>query len=81
MDPIPINFNHNGTKYTDCYFTRIAGSGQAAIWHLHDNDNYYLGKLRYTNQWVFDANKKSTGIDQLGEFFGEFVKKANSNFT
>ena len=79
MDPIPINFKHNGVTYKDCYFTRINREGQDAFWHLYDNDNYYLGKLRFTDKWTFDADKRSTKIDQLGEFFGEFVEKANRN--
>ena len=79
MDPIPISFKHRGIKYSDCYFTRVARSGEAAFWHLYDNDNYYLGRLRFTNQWTFDANKRSTGIDQLAEFFGDFVEKTNRN--
>jgi hypothetical protein len=77
MDPIPINFKHNGVTYTDCYFTKIARSSEDVFWHLHDNDNYYLGKLRFTDQWTFDANKKSTGIDKLAEYFGDLVEKAN----
>ena len=81
MDPIPISFKHNGIKYSDCYFTKVARSDDTATWHLHDNDNYYLGRLRFTNQWIFDANQRKTGIDQLAEFFGDFVKKANSDDT
>jgi len=76
MDPIPINFKHNGVTYKDCYFTKITRNDQDSFWHLYDNDNYYLGKLRFTERWTFDANKR-TGIDQLAEFFGDFVEKAN----
>ena len=78
MDPIPINFKHNGVTYTDCYFTRIA-RGEEAHWHLYDNDNYYLGRLRFKDQWTFDANKRSTRIDELAEYFGDLVDKANRN--
>ncbi len=77
MDPIPINFKHNGTKYNDCYFTRIVRNGEPAFWHLYDGDNSYLGRLRFNNQWTFDPDKKSTGIDQLAEFFGDYVEKKN----
>jgi hypothetical protein len=79
MDPIPISFKHNGIKYTDCYFTKVVRANDTAIWHLHDNDNYYLGRLRFTDQWIFDANQRKTGIEQLAEFFGDFVKKTNGN--
>ena len=76
MDPIPISFKHNGINYTDCYFTKIIKNDESFFWHLYDNDNYYLGKLSYNDKWCFDANK-STGIDQLVDFFGDFVEKAN----
>lgn len=79
MDPIPISFKHNGVAYKDCYFTKIVRNGEAAFWHLYDSDNYYLGKLRFIDQWTFDANRKSTGLDKLTEYFGDFVEKANRN--
>ena len=77
MDPIPINFKHNGVTYSDCYFTRVTPNGQAEFWHLYDYENSYLGRLQFTDQWTFDPNKRSTKIDQLAEFFGDFVEKAN----
>lgn len=77
MDPIPISFKHNGVTYKDCYFTKINRSEENSFWHLYDNDNYYLGKLRFNERWTFDADKRSTGIDKLAEFFGDFVEKAN----
>jgi len=79
MDPIPINFKHNGVTYSDCYFTKITRNGAASFWHLHDCDNYFLGSLHFTGQWTFDANRKSTGLDNLAEYFGDFVEKANRN--
>ena len=79
MDPIPINFKHNGETYKDCYFTKIVRASDISFWHLYDCDNYYLGKLFYTDRWVFDANKRSSGIDKLAEYFGDFVEKANRN--
>ena len=79
MDPIPINFKHNGVTYSDCYFTKVVRTGETAFWHLYDSDNYYLGRLQFNDQWKFDANKRSTGIDKLAEFFGDFVEKANRN--
>lgn len=77
MDPIPISFKHNGIKYSDCYFTRVVRTGEEAFWHLYDSENCYLGRLRFTDQWTFDANKRSTAIDQLAEFFGDLVEKTN----
>jgi hypothetical protein len=44
---------------------------------LYDGENCYLGRLRFADQWTFEPNKKSTAIDQLAEYFGEFVEKAN----
>ena len=77
MDPIPISFKHNGVTYSDCYFTKVVRNNEAVFWHLYDGDNYYLGRLKYADQWTFDANKRSTKIDQLAEYFGNFVEKAN----
>ena len=77
MDPIPISFKHNGVTYAHCYFTKVARTGQASFWHLYDSDNTYLGRLQFTDQWTFDPNKKSTGIDKLAEFFGDLVDKTN----
>ena len=77
MDPIPVNFKHNGVTYKDCYFTKVSRNDKEAFWLLYDNDNYYLGKLLFADQWKFDANKRATKIDQLAEFFGDLVEKAN----
>jgi len=77
MDPIPISFKHNGVAYKDCYFTKVARSSETSFWHLYDGENCYLGRLRFADQWTFEPNKKSTAIDQLAEYFGEFVEKAN----
>lgn len=79
MDPIPISFKHNGVTYDHCYFTKIVRAEDKSFWHLYDSDNYYLGKLCFEDQWTFDADKRKSGIDQLAEFFGEFVEKANRN--
>ena len=79
MDPIPVNFKHNGVAYKDCYLTKIYRSNENYFWHLYDNDNYYLGKLRFADRWIFDADKKSTRIDELAEFLGDIVEKANRN--
>ena len=77
MDPIPINFKHNGVTYCDCYFTKVSRNDAAPFWHLHDCDNYFLGRLQFADQWIFQANRKSTGLDKLAEYFGDFVEKAN----
>jgi hypothetical protein len=80
MDPIPISFKHNGVTYSDCYFTKVTrNDGAASFWHLHDCDNYFLGRLEFTDKWTFNVNRKSTGIDKLAEYFGDFVEKANRN--
>jgi len=77
MDPIPISFKHNGIDYAYCYFTKVNRADKDSFWLLYDCDNYYLGKLLYNERWVFDAEKRSTRIDELGEYFGDFVEKAN----
>jgi len=77
MDPIQINFKHNGVTYKDCYFTKVTRSTATSFWHLYDGENCYVGRLQFTDQWTFDANKRSTGLDKLAEYFGDFVEKAN----
>jgi hypothetical protein len=77
MDPIPISFKHNGVTYKDCYFTKVTRSNAPSFWHLYDCDNYFLGRLQFTDQWLFDANRKATGLNKLAEYFGDFVEKAN----
>ena len=79
MDPIPITFKHKGETYKNCYFTKVTRNGATSFWHLYDSDNYFLGRLQFTDKWIFDANSKSTGIDKLAEYFGDFVEKANRN--
>ncbi len=76
MDPIPISFKHNGINYSDCYFTKGAATSETVIWHLYDSDNYYLGKLRFTDKWAFEASRRTERIHELAEYFGDFVKKA-----
>jgi hypothetical protein len=42
------------------------------MWHLMDDKNYYLGRLRMANnKWVFDAPDKVAELADLAEFFGE----------
>lgn len=81
MDPIPVNFKHNGVTYNDCYFTRVSRNGESEFWHLYDYDNSYLGRLRFADQWTFDANKRTTKIEELAEFFGDIVEKSKRKRT
>jgi hypothetical protein len=78
MDPIPISFKHNGVTYKDCYFTKITRNDGA-----HHFGTCMIAiiiswaGLKFTDQWTFDVNRKSTGLDKLVEYFGDFVEKAN----
>ena len=72
MEQIPITFEIAGKKYS-ARFTAVHGAGQN-VWHLMDNQNYYLGRLRRVNdKWVFDASDKSAELKQLADFFGDYL--------
>ena len=68
MEHIPINFEHEGKNYSG-YFNKVAGAGSSSVWHLYDHNNYFLGKLRYTDHWIFDGKK----FTELANFFGDYV--------
>jgi hypothetical protein len=72
MKDIPIEFRLNGKKYSG-NFSAIHGSGNN-VWHLMDDRNFYLGRLRRANdKWVFDASGKSDELKELAEFFGDYI--------
>jgi hypothetical protein len=73
MVHIPISFDCGGKKYIG-HFTDIRGAAQE-VWHLMDNKNYYLGRLRQANdQWVFDPTPKTGNLAEKAEFFGDYVR-------
>lgn len=45
----------------------VQGAGDNRVWHLMI-DNYYFGRLRYTDKWVFDSNTMPEIADLLGEY-------------
>lgn len=49
----------------------VAGAG---IYHLMDDKNFYLGRLRQANgKWVFDATPKTKELEGMAEYFGDFL--------
>lgn len=72
MHQIPITFDHEGKQYSG-YFSKVAGAGQTGVWYLSDNNNLYLGRLRYTDRWVFDPTPKTESLAALADFFGDFI--------
>ncbi len=68
---IPLTFEFQGLSYSG-YFHRVQGAGNTAVFYLNI-DHYYYGRLRYTNEWVFDTNKLSKGWEILAEYFGDIV--------
>jgi hypothetical protein len=48
MEEVPITFEIEGKKYSG-RFSAVHGAGQN-VWHLMDNHNYYLGRLRLVNE-------------------------------
>jgi hypothetical protein len=73
MDKIPISFTHNGKHYSG-HFANVQGAGDTRVWHLYNDKNYYLGRLRYstfTSKWVFDSSQED--LSSLAQFFAKHV--------
>lgn len=71
MDPVLIAFDHQG-KYYKGQFAPVMGAGGSSVFHLMI-DNYYCGRLRYTDRWVFDPTPKTGSFVELTEYFGDYV--------
>lgn len=72
MDTVPISFEHVGKKYSG-HFSEIHGASQN-VWHLQDDGNFYLGRLRQANdKWVFDPTPKTEELAEMAEFFGDYL--------
>lgn len=72
---IHIKFEHLGQKYSG-HFGIVMGGGHTSTYHLMDNKNFYLGRLRYSdfiNGWVFDPSPKNQELKDLAEFFGDYL--------
>ena len=73
LEQIPISFEHHGKRYKG-HFSKVAGAGSTAVFHLMDDKNFYLGRLRMVqNKWVFDATPKTKDLVELTEYFGQVV--------
>jgi hypothetical protein len=73
MDQIPVTFEHMG-KTVKGQLGKVQGAGDTEVWHLHDNKNYYLGRLRRLNaQWVFDPTPKTESLVEMAQYFGDVV--------
>jgi len=73
MEKIDISFQHRGKQYIG-YFSLVAGAG-AGVYHLMDDKQYYLGRLRQGSQdeWVFDASNAEDKLDVLANTFGNYI--------
>ena len=75
MNNIPISFEHQKKQYNG-HFGIVMGGGHTSTFHLVDNKNYYLGRLRYsdfTSGWVFDPTPKTGELKELADFFGDYI--------
>ena len=74
MEKIPITFEHHG-KTVSGHFSKVQGAGSTAVWHLMSDDHYYLGSLRigWQDQWYFDGSKADDRLEDLAQFFGDYV--------
>ena len=72
MKDIPLKFECDGKKYS-CRFSAIHGAGQN-IWHLMNDRNFYLVRLRQANDiWVFDPTPKTGELAEAAQFFGDYL--------
>jgi hypothetical protein len=71
MNQIPVTFQFSGKQYSGS-LDQVSGSGDVAIFHLMV-DRYYWGRLRFTDQWVFDATPSTQELVNEAEFFGLVV--------
>jgi len=71
MDPVLITFDHQGKHYKG-QLVPVMGAGSSNEFHLMI-DNYYCGRLRYSDRWVFDPTPKTDSFVELTEYFGEYV--------
>ena len=73
MQKIPILFQYKDKTY-NASFSLVAGSGSNTTYHLMDDRNFYLGRLRQANkQWVFDTTPKTEGFKDMAKDFGDYV--------
>ena len=69
---VPITSEVAGKKYS-CRFTAVYGAGQN-VWHLSDDRNFYLGRLRQANdRWVFDGTPKTQQLDGMADWFANYL--------
>ena len=76
MNQIPIRFEHLGRQYTG-KFGIVMGGGHTSTFHLMDSNNYYLGRLRYSEflkGWAFDPTPKAQELEELGDYFGDYIQ-------
>ena len=74
MDKIPITFTHHDKQFSG-FFSKVQGAGSTSVWHLNDEQNYYLGRLRigWQDQWYFDGSKAEDRLEELAQFFGNYL--------
>lgn len=61
---IPATFTYQGKTYKG-FLHPVHGAG-INVWHLMI-DNFYYGRLRYHEGWVFDSVKMEGIAETLGE--------------
>jgi hypothetical protein len=77
MNRIQITIEHEEKQY-NAHFTNVMGAGDTSTYHLIDNKNFYLGRLRrYAGRWAFDATPKSAELRALADYFGDYITNWN----
>lgn len=73
MVKVYITFENRGKTVTG-YFHSVQGAGisQTNVYHLMVNE-FYAGRLRYTDNWWCFDNTSKTDFEELAEMFGDVV--------
>ena len=75
MEHIPVKFQYQNKTFVG-HFSRVAGTGDGAQFHLMDSRNFYCGRLRYNsflNSWVFDESSPGDKLSALVDFFADYI--------
>ena len=56
------------------HLDNVGGAGSSAVFHLMDDKNFYLGRLRMVlNNWVYDSTPTTLELKELTDYFGGVV--------
>lgn len=72
MEKINITLDIDGKEFIGS-LQQVAGAVSTGVYHLYDQKNFYIGRLRFTDHWIFDATPKSREFEKHAERFAAFL--------